>query len=157
MSSSVRPKGTEVRNLEVYQDAMILERMTYRTEHKIPNKAKKLWKDIIDEASAVCDGICDAYHIPKDNVQGKFDAACFATSHLMRLERKLDIANCPDVQAISNEIRAKYDIQIHRVRVNLDGWSNSLLKKILAQNSNTSISNDSVSQVSAVTPVGEKL
>ena len=27
MSSNTRPKGTEVRNLEVYQDAMILERV----------------------------------------------------------------------------------------------------------------------------------
>lgn len=138
-------KGADIRNLEVYQDAMILERMTYRTEHKIMNKYKKLWKDIIDEASAICYGISDAYYMPKENFEGKYDAACFAMSHLVRLERKLDIANSPDVQTISNDVRAKYDIQIHKVRINLEGWSNSLRKKI----------SESVRQISAVTPVEE--
>lgn len=138
-------KGADIRNLEVYQDAMILERMTYRTEHKIMNKYKKLWKDIIEEASAICDGISDAYYMPKENLEGKYDAACFAMSHLVRLERKLDIANSPDVQTISNDVRAKYDIQIHKVRINLEGWSNSLRKKI----------SESVRQISAVTPVEE--
>lgn len=138
-------KGADIRNLEVYQDAMILERMTYRTEHKIMNKYKKLWKDIIDEASAICDGISDAYYMPKENFEGKYDAACFAMSHLVRIERKLDIANSPDVQTISNDVRAKYDIQIHKVRINLEGWSNSLRKKI----------SESVRQISAVTPVEE--
>lgn len=138
-------KGADIRNLEVYQDAMVLERMTYRTEHKIMNKYKKLWKDVIDEASAICDGICDAYYMPKENFEGKYDAACFAMSHLVRLERKLDIANSPDVQTISNEVRAKYDIQIHKIRINLEGWSNSLRKKI----------SESVRQISAVTPVEE--
>ena len=138
-------KGADIRNLEVYQDTMVLERMTYRTEHKIMNKYKKLWKDVIDEASAICDGICDAYYMPKENFEGKYDAACFAMSHLVRLERKLDIANSPDVQTISNEVRAKYDIQIHKIRINLEGWSNSLRKKI----------SESVRQISAVTPVEE--
>ena len=138
-------KSADIRNLEVYQDAMILERMTYRTEHKIMNKYKKLWKDIIEEASAICDGISDAYYMPKENLEGKYDAACFAMSHLVRLERKLDIANSPDVQTISNDVRAKYDIQIHKVRINLEGWSNSLRKKI----------SESVRQISAVTPVEE--
>ena len=137
-------KSTEIKNLEVYQHAMLLERMVYRTEHKIPNKYKVLWKDVIVEASAICDGICDAYHIPKDMFAEKFNAARFALSHLVRMERKLDIANSPDVQAISNEVRANYDIQIHTVRVNLEQWSNSLYKKM-----------ESVRQIPAVTPVGE--
>lgn len=102
-------KGADIRNLEVYQDAMILERMTYRTEHKIMNKYKKLWKDIIDEASAICDGLSDAYFIPKEQLVDKFNAASFSMSHLVRIERKLDISNSPDVQAISNDVRAAYD------------------------------------------------
>lgn len=133
----------DIKNIKVYDEACTLEKMTYRTRHKIPNTYKFLWDEIITEASAICDGLCDTYYIPKEMLQDKFNAASFAMSHLVRMERKLDIVNAHDVQAISNEMRATYDIQIHNVRVQLQGWLNSLSKKI------------SGSQISAVTPVGE--
>lgn len=133
----------DIKNLKVYDEACILEKMAYNTKHKVPNKHKTLWNDIIVEASAICDGLSDAYFIPKEQLVDKFNAASFSMSHLVRIERKLDISNSPDVQAISNDVRAAYDIQIHKVRIQLQGWLNSLNKKI------------SESQVPAVTPVGE--
>lgn len=39
-------KGADIKNLEVYQDAMVLERMTYRTEHKIMNKYRNFGKTL---------------------------------------------------------------------------------------------------------------
>lgn len=132
----------DINRLSIYKDARLLEAFAYRTAAKIPNKHKMLWHDVIAAASSCCDALCDAYYIPKDNLDAKFNALSFAFSSLIKMERKLDVANSNDVQALNNEYRAKYDLQIHKVKVALDGWLNSTRNKM-------------VSQISTVMPVGE--
>lgn len=134
----------DITKLEIYHDAKLLEVMAYQSETKSPHKYKRLWVDIIACVSACCDAMSDAYFIPKGNLDAKYNALSFAMSNLVKMERKLDIANSHDVQALNNEYRAKFDLQIHKVKVNLAGWLNSTHGKM-------------VSQISAVMPVGEEL
>lgn len=128
--------------LPVYKEAVELESMTYISQEHLPKKFRyNLWIDVMKNASNVCDGICDAYHIPKDDVDFKVQAVTFALSNLAQLERRTTTAN--NLQALCDKTKALYDMKIHSIRKNLLGWLNSLRSKSIQSGSGTPESENS--------------
>lgn len=118
--------------LPVYKEAVELESMTYISQEHLPKKFRyNLWLDVIKNAGNICDGICDAYHIPNEDFDSKARAVVFALSNLAQIERRTTTAN--NMQALCDKNKALYDIKIHSIRKNLLGWLNSLQSK-LSQN-----------------------
>lgn len=137
---------------EAYRCAHGLEVLLYKTFSKAPNKYKKLFSDIIVDAGNCCDAVTDAFYIPSDQEEGKLYALRCAYSAMKKIERRLDIAVNHEVNAISNETRARYDMVIDKLDINLKRWSNSLSKKCGGEAIEQEIRE---SQIPAVTPVGE--
>ncbi len=111
---------------EAFRYAKGLEMMAYKTFVKVKNRDKKLFSDIISDISGCCDAVTDAFFMPKDSTEEKIYALRCAYSYLKRVERKLDVAVSNEMNAISLELRAKYDIAIEKLDLNLRRWSNSL-------------------------------
>lgn len=128
--------------LPVYKEAVELEAMAYISQEHIPKKYRhNLWLDVMRNASSVCDGICDAYHIPKDDTENKVRAVVFALSNLAQLERRTTTAN--NMQALNDKQKALYDIKLHSIRKNLLGWLNSLKSKSNQNGAGTPVSENS--------------
>lgn len=126
---------TDIDKRKIGQDAKLLEAMTWVTLHKIPHSYRSLWNEIIKNAGEVCDGIYEAYDIPDYLLELKINALSFSMCSLRKLERRLNIANMYRVNAISDEQKAKYDIEIHKIRIKLKPWLNLLNNKKTSQNS----------------------
>lgn len=128
--------------LPVYQDAKELEMMTYISQEHIAKKFRyNLWIDVMKNAGNVCDGVCDAYHIPREDYYDKYRSVAFALSNLAQIERRLSSAN--NMLVICDEHKAKYDIIIHKIRTNLLGWLNSLKSKLNQSDTSTLVSENS--------------
>ncbi len=143
--------GKRLEDTLAFRYALELETFAYKNFEKSPNKGKKLVSDIINEISICTDAITDAFYMPNKELEGKYSALSCAYSHMKRCERKLDIAVSNMLNIISHETRAKYDLIIEQLDINLARWSNSIAKKI---NGEDEIELRS-SQISAVMPVGE--
>lgn len=128
----------DINGLSVYKLATELEAMTYLSQKYIPKDLRyNLWNDVIKNASNVCDGLCDAYHAPKNNLILKYESLSFAFSNLRQIERRTATAN--NIQALSDDHKAKYDIKLHEVRNNLSGWINSIGSKLNQSITDTSV------------------
>ena len=126
---------TDIDKRKIGQDAKLLEAMTWVTLHKIPHMYRPLWSEVTKNAGEVCDGIYEAYGIPDSLLELKINALSFSVCALRKLERRLNIANMYKVDALPDVQKAKYDIEIHKIRVKLKPWLNSLKMKQARQNS----------------------
>lgn len=118
---------------DIQLDAESLEQYLWLIEHTIPNKHKGLWSKILDDAGFLCDRIYEAYDIPKELDDAKYHALCAGYTALRRIQRRVIIANLHNVNAIDNDTKARIDILSNKVLTNLQGWSNSIKKRLSRQ------------------------
>ena len=138
-------------NCEAFKYAKGLETMAYKSFVKVNNRDKKLFSDIVSDISNCCDAVTDAFYLPNDHIEEKSYALKCAYANMKRVERKLDVAVNSEINAITLETRAKYDIAIEKLDLNLRRWSNSLSKKYGGETIEKDILKG---QISAVKPVG---
>ena len=140
-------------NCEAFRYAKGLEVMAYKAFVKAANRDKKLYSDIVADISNCCDAITDAFYMPGEHLDDKLYALRCAYASMKRIERKLDVATHNEINAMSLDTRAKFDIAIDKLDNNLRRWSNSLSKS----DTKDIIEEDTKSQIPAVTPVGETI